>query len=443
MRGPLIAISFVSLALAWLVFFGAGVRQSDCDAALLCLGATAFFYWMFRTGQTPPRIPVWHAAALWGLPAYAALQLVPLPASVLAIVSPARSLISQSLSGVIQNVYSTPIAVSPAGAMFGLFCLLACLTVFSLVRDLEWRLAVTRPWMAVLPLVMIAAIQASIGVSQWAGGMQGPRMRGTLSTIEQFDGLLEVALPFALVFGFVCFRRYQAVGPDSSLPALRAAAGWLASALILVALFHTTSKTSHTVVFVSIFVLLTFALVPRLRTRNFKLIGAGTAAVIALAALLSTVSPADVSESLAQLGASEQENGDAKLVLWNSSANLLGEYRLFGAGMGGFESTFLKYEGSTDLNRISQPHNDVLALLIAFGIVGSCIAIAALIGVLRPSIMGAIFQSDESRRLLAASSVAAIVGVLVRSGLESAISSPAVAVAFAWVAGMSQSGGLE
>jgi EamA domain-containing membrane protein RarD len=66
-----------------------------------------------------------------------------------------------------------------------------------------------------------------------------------------------------------------------------------------------------------------------------------------------------------------------------------------------------------------------------------------MVGILRPAIMGAIFLLDESRRLLAASIAAALLGVLLRSGMESAISLPAVAIAFAWVAGMSQSSGLE
>jgi hypothetical protein len=69
------------------------------------------------------------------------------------------------------------------------------------------------------------------------------------------------------------------------------------------------------------------------------------------------------------------------------------------------------------------------------------IVLAVMVGILKPAILGAIFLVDESRRLLAASIAASLLGVLLRSGMESAISMPAVAIAFAWVAGMSQSSG--
>jgi hypothetical protein len=250
-------------------------------------------------------------------------------------------------------------------------------------------------------------------------------------------------LPFTLVSGFISFRRHQEQQTGSSIPALRAAIAWMSSLLILLALFHSASQTSRVVVCVSVFSLLAFALIPRLKTRELRLYGAGGAAVIAIIALLISVSPVDVPASMAQLGTPDKDAADAKLTLWSNSASLLGEYHWLGTGMGGFASTFPKYQGSTDLTRVHQPHNDLLLLFITFGFLGSCIVAVVMVGILRPAIMGAIFLLDESRRLLAASIAAALLGVLLRSGMESAISLPAVAIAFAWVAGMSQSSGLE
>ena len=42
MRGSLLTLSFIAMSLAWLVFFGAGVRQTDWNASLLSLGAVLF-----------------------------------------------------------------------------------------------------------------------------------------------------------------------------------------------------------------------------------------------------------------------------------------------------------------------------------------------------------------------------------------------------------------
>jgi len=443
MRGPLIALCSVALSMAWLVFFGAGVRQNDWDASLLFIGATALFYWSFRSGQTPPRLPVWHVIALWALPAYAVFQLVPMPPVLLAMLSPARSFITQSLASVVPGLSRAPIAIAPAAAVSGLFSLLACLTVLSLMRDLEWRMAIYRPWLPAAPLVAIATLEASIGVGQWLGGPLTLPLRGTLSSTEQFAGLLEIALPFTLISGFISFRRHQEHQTGSAVPAARAVVTWMSSLMILLALFHSASPTSRVVVFASVFILLALALIPRLKTRELRLYGAGGAAVIALIALLIAVSPVDIPASLAQLGTPDKDAAEAKLTLWNSSASLLGEYHWLGTGMGGFESTFPKYQGSTDLSRIQQPHNDLLSLFITFGIVGACIAGVIIVGILRPAILGAVFLADESRRLLAASIAASLIGVLLRCGMESAISMPAVAIAFAWVAGMSQSSGLD
>ena len=446
MRGPLIVICLVALAVAWLVFVGAGARPADWDATLLFLGATSLFYWMFRTGQTPPRIPSWLTAALWALPAYAAFQLIPLPRSILAWLSPSRYSITQSLGGVLPYLGQAPLAVSPSAAFAGLFGLLACLTIYSLLRDVEWRLAVLRPWLCATPLIAIAGLEASIGLGQWiTGNPQVMPVHGTLSNSEHFAGLLEVGLPFALVFGFISFRRHQLQSADARtwLAAARAVCAWLAALMILLALFHTSSQTSRTVVFVSLFTLLAFALIPRLKTKKLRLIGLGGAAVLALGGFFLFVSPTDVPASLAQLGANDRDTPDQRSMLWSNSANLLSEYRWFGNGMGGFEPTFLKYQGSTDLRRLQSPHNDVLAMLIAFGVIGSISIVVILVGVFRPAVMGAIFLVDESRRLLAASITAALFGVLVRSGLQTGLSLPALAMAFAWIAGMSQSSGLD
>jgi hypothetical protein len=443
MRGSLIALCSLALSLSWLVFFGAGARQSDWDAALLFVGATALFYWSFRTGQTPPRVPLWFAIALWALPAYVLFQLLPMPPALLAALSPSRSAVTETLGSIIPTLKNAPVAIAPAAAVLGLFSVLACLTVMSLMRDLQWRFAVSRPWLPAIPLILIATFEALIGVIQWLGAPQTLPVRGTLASTEPFAGLLEVALPFTLISGFISFRRHQELQVGSALPAARAVVTWLASLMILLALFHCSSKTSHTVVFTSMFVVLALAIIPRLKTRELRLYGMGGAAVVALVALLLAVSPVDAPASLAQLGTADGDAAETRLNLWNSSASLLGEYRLLGTGMGGFESTFPKYQSSTELTTVQHPHNDVLDMLITFGLGGSCIVLVMMAGILRPAIIGSIFLIDESRRLLAVAITASLLGVMVRSGMESAISLPAVALAAAWVAGMSQGNGLD
>lgn len=443
MRGPLLALCFVALSLAWLVLFGAGVRQADWDAALLFLGATALFYWSFRTGQMPPRLPTWQTLALWALPCYAAFELIPMPPGLLEILSPARALITGNLAGVVPSLSHAPVSVAPAASLAGLFSLLGYLTVFSLMRDIKWRFAEGRPWLTAAPLVVLATLESSIGIGQWLAGSPNTSLRGTLANSEHFAGLLEMALPFAIIYGFICFRRHQTRLTTSAVPAARAATSWFAALLILVALFHSSSQASHIIVFASLFILLAFALVPRLKTKRLRWYGAACALAAALVIFFYVTPPDDFVSSLAQLGATAKTPAEATLNVWNDAESLFSDFRWLGTGIGGFEPTFLKYQGSADLSRVQNPHSDVLSLLITWGILGASILCVALAGVIRPAVTGALFLQDERRRLLAVSITASLVAVLLRGCIESTLSVPVLAMTFAWLAGLGQSSGLD
>jgi hypothetical protein len=443
MRGPLLALSFITLSFAWLVFFGAGVRQPDWDAALLFLGTTALFYWSFRAGQTPPRLPAWHRGALWSLPLYAAFQLVPMPTFLLEVLSPARALLAASAAHAVGGAANAPLSVTPPLALAGLFSLLGYLTVFSLVRDIGWRFLERNPWLTVAPLVFVAAMEAWLGVGQWIGGPPNMPIRGTLFSSEHFAGLMEIALPFTLMFGFISFQRHLAHATASMVPAARAAASWLASLLLIIALWHSSSGTSRVVIAASLFSMVALVLVPRLKTKMLRWYGACAALILALIACLVVAPPTEFVESLAKLGATSQYPAQKRLTIWENSASILDDFRWLGTGMGGFESVYPKYQDSSDLTVEPTPQSDVVGLLTGFGIAGSLLVLVVLIGIARPAVMGAVFLTHEPRRLLAVSIAASLVAVLVRACMESTLSAPVMATAFAWLAGLSQSSGLD
>jgi|GEM_PF-5546894 len=441
MRGAFLTLCFAGLSLAWLVFFNAGVHIADSFAVLLFLGATAIFYWTFRSGQTPPPLPLWQSLAMWALPLYAAFQLIPWPPWLLETLSPARALVTQSLGGVVPSVLYAPISIAAPASVFALFNLLGCLTIFSLLRDISWRSVESYPWLPVAPLILIATLEAAIGVGQWLTGNPDTMVRGTFSSPDHFATLLEIALPFTLVFGFISFRRHQTQESASSRPAIQAGVAWSIAVLLLLALYHGASPASAPIVFGSLFLLLALALIPRLKTKQLRWSGAGVVAAVALLIMLFVAPPPDFVESLAKLAAPGQP--EARLTLWNNSASLFGDFRWLGMGLGGFESAFLKYQGTSGLQRIQNPGSDLLALLVSFGLVGCMIALVACAGIVKPAIVGTLYLIDEPRRLLAVAITASFFPVLFRCCLESSLSIPAIAMAFAWLAGLSQSSGLE
>ena len=54
--------------------------------------------------------------------------------------------------------------------------------------------------------------------------------------------------------------------------------------------------------------------------------------------------------------------------LWKDTLPLISEYPLFGCGMGGFESVFLKHQSVANGFAVEFPHNDYLQYLAELGI---------------------------------------------------------------------------
>ncbi len=441
MRRSQMALAMTALALAWLVFFGVGPQRADLNASLVFVGSAGLCLWTFNARQRPPRVKSWPTAALWALPAYAAFQLIPWPQGILRLLSPSRALLTDSLSGVVAHLAPASISVRPAFALFSFFVLLAWLTVLNLIRDISWRSLETMPWVPVAPLAAIAVLQALAAMYQWLNGSANEPLTGSFADSEQLAAFLEMALPFLLVFGFVSLRRYQFRVPSAMRSALLAALSWLASLILLLVLLHNSSGVSLAALAASLFALVTLIIVPRLRTKQLRWCGAGIAGAVGFLALLFIAPPLDFAESLARLGPLDQTN--SRLVTWTNAATLLGDYRWFGTGPGGFESTFPKFQGSSNLSAIATPGNDVLYLLITYGITGFGILLAAFAGILQQALQGCLYLRDEPRRLLAAAITASFVALSFRCCLESTLSVPSIAMASAWIAGLSQSSGTD
>lgn len=433
-----LTLALAALSLAWLVCFGAGPARFDLDAALLLIGVAGLFHWASGTGQRPPRLPRWQKIALWAVPAYAAFQLVPLPQAVLQFLSPARALLTDSLSGVMPNLLRSPISVRPPIALFAFFALVGFLIMFTLVKDVAWRCIEPRPWLPAAPLAAIACLEAFIAIRQWISGPPNASLVGTFLSSEDLAALLDIALPFTLVYGFLSFRRYQTRAADSRSALLWTGLSWGVSLLLLIVLMYGASGASGVALGASLFVLVCLIVVPSLRTKKLRWCGAGLAGAIGFLGLLFLAPPLDFAESLA--GYSPAQAGST-LSTWTNATMLIGDYRWFGAGPGGFESTYLRYQGSSNLDVIATPGNDVLSLLIAYGLIGFVILIVAAVAIIRPAVQGALYLPDEPRRLLAAAVTASFIAVLFRGCLESSLSVPAIAMASSWLAGLSQASG--
>ena len=438
MRGPTVVLAFAGLTLAWAVLFGAGIQPEDRNAALLFFGAISAFYWSFRSAQTAPPLTFWQSAALIAFPCYLLFQVIPLPPTILEALSPPRAELAAALAQIIPNLTRAPISVTPAASLFGFFGFLGYITAFNVVRDIAWRFTDSNNWAVAFPLIGVATVEALVGIFQL---LAKGSIRGTYLDRDHFSAFLEMALPLTLVCGYDAFRRHRLQADDPSRPAIVACVLWGISLLLLIAILESGSLAASFVVLSSLFATGLFVVLPHLKTQRVKWFSAGALA-IALLAFLIVFPPSSFLEHLSDLAASDKSPSE-QLALWRETFPMLSEFRWFGTGLGGFESAFLKYQGTVGALRIVSAHNDYLHYLIELGLVGFTILAVACIGVARSAIRAALFVDDVPRRLLAAAGVGCFVAIVLRSAFNSNLLVPANAIAIAWISGLVSANGLE
>jgi len=218
---------------------------------------------------------------------------------------------------------------------------------------------------------------------------------------------------------------------------------WAVSALLLLAILYSGSRLG---MFDAFFSLLTVGVLvagsrllpePRWRWASVGGFGAG------LALLLVLFPPSRLVQGFAAMASSDKVSSEARLFVWKESLSLIGEFRWFGCGLGGFESTFLKYQNIASFYRVEFAHSDYLQFLAELGLAGFSILLAVSIGILIPLVRGILKLADEDRRLLLIGCVGGGVAVALHSLGDFNLYIPANAMALAWIAGIGALNGMD
>jgi O-antigen ligase len=440
MKGQTLVLGFAGFAFAWIVFFGSGVQAEDRNSTLLLIGAVSFFYWLLRGGQTAPPLRPWHAVAVIALPCYLLFQLIPFPPGVLETLSPARAQLTDALAEAIPNIKHAPISVTPAMSLFYFFGFLGFLATFLLVRDIAWRFTETQNWAPTLPLIIVAAAEALVGLSQIFSNASAA-VRGSFADRDHLSGFLEMVLPLSLVLGYDAFRRHRLRISDTSRHAIFACGMWGVSGLMLAVILKSGSAAGPLILFISLASTSLLLMIPHLKTLRMRFLFGG-ALLAAILVFFVVFPPTEFADHLSDLAASDKSPGE-QLALWKEMIPLLAEFRWFGTGLGGFESSFLKYQGTMSSLHVEFAHNDYLHYLIEIGILGFSIFLMGMLGIVRSAVRGLLSLDDEPRRLLAAAGIGCFIAVSLRSAVDSNLAVPANAMALAWISGLVSANGLE
>ena len=388
-----------------------------------------------------PPIATWLKLVIFAVPVYCAFQLLPLPLGLLQALSPARGQLVAALAPVVPALQHAPIAVDPPAALHWSVALLTYIATFFLVRELAWRFA-ERPWIVVLPLFALGFVEAALGMIQVSAGWPNAQGTGTYTNRDHFSGMLEMLLPLAVMFGWAILQRKREYFDRSAKPALQVGGAWALAALFLVAIVYSMSRMGFFVAVCSLFFTAALSFGPRLPSKNFRTVGLTVLAVGALA-LFIFLPPDQLIARFAEMSATGKISGDTRVFLWKETLSLIAEFRWFGCGLGGFEPTFLKYQGTINGLKVEFAHNDYLQYWAELGLFGFALLMAAVVGVLIPVIRGIVQVDDENRRLLLVGCAGGFMAIALHSLVDFNLYIPANAMILSWIAGVASINGLE
>jgi O-antigen ligase len=283
-------------------------------------------------------------------------------------------------------------------------------------------------WTLALPILIVAALEAAWGLLlffQGAGTQDSAH--GTYENRNHFAGLLEMALPLAIMYAVAVYRRSR-----TTASSLKACAVLALATLILVGIIYSFSRMGFVACLISLFLMGILALKNRVTKRWL----AG-ALVLCLALLAFIYLPPDqLIERFGRLWDGQELTTEGRLYIWGEALPLLKAYPVFGCGLGGFESVFSQYQRSVPDRRVDFAHNDYLQYLVELGILGFLIA-AVLIGRIFIRLWREIYADEDSEEhALAVGCIAALAAILIHSFVDFNLYVPANAMTMAWISGI-------
>ena len=425
--------------LAYVALQWGGVVRTDQYEYLLVLGLLAMILSLGRArgewAPLPGGVVRWTLALL---PAYVLVQVVPLPVSLVRMLSPARAEGVAALDQIGAKVNLTSLSVSPATTFQSFLLVCGYLIIFLLVRELTWRFD-DSGWLAVWPIVAIGALEAGLGLCQYFGGT-GEQVRwGTYANHNHYAGFLEMALPFAVVYPVALLRRARSRGHSPLTPALAACGVWALAGLMFAGIVHSFSRMGFIATLFSLFVMGTLAFgtrqlswVASSRKRQGGAVGLVAALVLAGFVFLP---PDKLILRFAQL-VSTDVTGGGRAQLWAETIPLIRAYPVFGCGLGGYETAFWRFKVSGPLLTDDFAHNDYLQLLAELGLVGFAIGATLAFSVVRMAVRRAVRSTDPGARYFALACAGALAAILLHSLADFNLYIPANAMLLAWIAGM-------
>ncbi len=437
------SLALVSLVTGYALLFAArpiaqthgGLRERQ-EICIVLAGLLGVLHWVWSPRMKPAASPGWKPEWLVLLPVYAMFQALPLPLWAVRIVSPARARLVDALSPLELKPSWAPLSVTPSATVYHCLVLAACAIVFLVVYDIGGRFR-ARPWAVVVPLVILAAGEAVLGLVQVSQN-RDPEVvaAGTYLIRNHYAGFLEMILPFAALQPLAILSRSRAQGRGGTTPlspVLQACMGFGCAALILLGILSSLSRMG---VLATLASMVFVALVALGRGRSWRQLWPVFATVMAVVTLALLLLP---SEKL--LGRFAEIDREGRVAAWRETRDLIMAYPLLGCGLGGYESAFVKYKASHALLDQDYAHNDYLQYLAELGLVGFAIGALPLVVILARLRSGWIQQSRPDAAWLCIACAGSTLAIGLHSFVDFNLYVPANMLVLAWILGLAACNG--
>ena len=350
------------------------------------------------------------------LPCYVALQIVPLPLALIRVLSPTRAELADSLAIVMTVPRHVTLSVVPSVTFRHLLLVTAYVLVFNVAADALSRLR-DRPWLAMVPIIVASLIEAAVGLSQSFTGPSGSFAHGTYPIKNHFAGLLEMALPFAIMWPIAAALR------SGGLPL--ACFGAVVAITLLLGIALSFSRMGIVATVVACMTMGSLAVAASLPIRK-RVLGVAAVCAAGLAGFF-LFPPLELIQRFST-------GDEGRVVVWRDTLRLISAFPVFGCGLGGYESAFTRYKASLPMFDQDYAHNDYLQGLAELGIVGFAIVVLLVTAALKPAI-----RSIRTRETmyLGLACVGAITAIAVHSAADFNLYVPVNAAVFAWILGIS------
>src|SRR5258706_9612774 len=252
-------LGLLTAGVGYAVFENGGQPVIPWNTCLLAVGLVAIIYWVRASpaSDLAPPMELRLAGGLLLLVGYVALQLLPLPLSLLKILSPAGDQVVESLGAVMRRPQFAPISVIPSTTFSYFLRIVGYALIFLTVRDMASRSSQPRPRVLALPLIGLAGLEAAWAMLQPESGSPAA---GTYVNRNHFAGLLEMVLPLALMYALILLARRDLNPRGSGFRILKGGGMACVALLLFCALLRSNSKMGFISCLGALFVMAALAL---------------------------------------------------------------------------------------------------------------------------------------------------------------------------------------